>query len=107
MARPGIEPRTSDGPAVEKECKSETGSVSSPQSFFLVNNSLCVSSRPRGYKTFSMLNSTEHEIFLLINVKMPTIVGILTFMSRKNSIIGLSELEKVSEFLDIFILMSI
>ena len=64
---------------------------------------------PRGYKTFFMLNSGEHEIFdahkyknikksnfflgsgkprmlffLLINVKMPTIVGILTFMSRKN-----------------------
>ena len=64
---------------------------------------------PRGYKTFFMLNSVEHEIlnahkyknikkfsffsdsdkpimlfFLLINVKMPTIVGILTFMSRKN-----------------------
>ena len=66
--------------------------------------------RPRGYKTFSMLNSAEHEIlnahkfknmkkfgffffgsnkprmlfFPLINVKMPTIVGILTFISRKN-----------------------
>ena len=64
---------------------------------------------PRGYKTFFMLNSAEHEIsnahkykknqeiqafsrsgklkmlfFLLINVKMPTFVGILTFMSRKN-----------------------
>ena len=30
--------------------------------------------------------------FFLLSVKMPTIVGILTFMSRKNSIIGLSEL---------------
>ena len=64
---------------------------------------------PRGYKTFFMLNSTEHEIsnapkfkyikkiqlfsgsdkprmlFLqLINVKMPTTVGILTVMNRKN-----------------------
>ena len=69
--------------------------------------------RPRRYKTFFMLNSIEHEIlnvqsikisrnstflgsdkprmlfFPLINVKMPTmfgllkIVGILTFMSRK------------------------
>ena len=29
------------------------------------------------------------KIFLIINDKMPTIVGILTFMSRKNSIIGL------------------
>ena len=61
------------------------------------------------YKTFSMLNSAEREIlndhkykyikkfsfyqaqislkcyswFLLINVKMPTTAGILTFMSRK------------------------
>ena len=64
---------------------------------------------PRGYKTFFMLNSIEHEIlnaheyenikkfsifqaqislecyfFLLINVKMPTVGGILTFISRKN-----------------------
>ena len=65
--------------------------------------------RPQSYKTFSMLHSIEHGIshahkckniekfsffsgsdqsrmlfFLLINVKMPTIVGILTFMHRKN-----------------------
>ena len=61
---------------------------------------------PLGYKTFFMLNLVEHEIldahkykkyleirlfldkprmlfFPLINVKMPTTVGILTFMSRK------------------------
>ena len=44
------------------------------------------------------------KFFLLINVKMPTIVGILTFMSGKNSILGLSEPKK-AEFLDIFILM--
>ena len=65
--------------------------------------------RPRGYKTFFMLNSVEHEIlnahkyktrskfsilgsdelimsfFLFINVLMPTIVGILTLMSRKKA----------------------
>ena len=52
-----------------------------------------------------MLHSTKHEVFLLINVKMPKIVGILTFMSGKNSILGLSE-TKNAEFLDIFILMS-
>ena len=46
------------------------------------------------------------ELFLLINVKMPTIVGILTFFSGENSILGLSE-PKNAEFLDIFILMSI
>ena len=63
--------------------------------------------RARGYKTFSLLNSAEHEIlkalkynnvkkfsifhsdkprmlfFLLMNVKVPTIVGISTFVSRK------------------------
>ena len=63
----------------------------------------------QGYKTFTMFNSTEHEIsiaykfkcikklfffsgsdkprklfFLLINVKMPTTAGILTIMSRIN-----------------------
>ena len=37
-----------------------------------------------------MLNSTEHGLFLLINVKMPTMVGILTVMAGKNSILGLS-----------------
>ena len=64
---------------------------------------------PRGYKTVFMHNSTEHEIstahiakmqknndisclkhsdivlILFRNVKMPTIVGILTFMSWKKS----------------------
>ena len=43
--------------------------------------------RPRGYKTVFILNSAEYEIYkfiLLINVKMPTIVGILTFISRIN-----------------------
>ena len=34
------------------------------------------------------------KFFLLINVKMPTVVGILTVNSRKNSIICLSEPEK-------------
>ena len=71
----------------------------------------------RGYITFFMLNSTEHEIstanknypqikkyfglnlldavlIMLINVKMPTIVGILTFMSRINYVLSLAEHEK-------------
>ena len=67
----------------------------------------------RGLKTVFMLNSIEHEIstahkakrlknkdflpsnshklivfIMLINVKMPTVVGILTFMSMKNSILS-------------------
>ena len=36
---------------------------------------------PQGYKTFSMLST---RFILLINVKMPTIVGILTFISMIN-----------------------
>ena len=52
---------------------------------------------PRGYKTFFMLNSTEHKIFLLINVKMQTTtVGILTFLRGKNSILCLSEPKKLN-----------
>ena len=35
-----------------------------------------------------------YAIFLLINVKMPTIVGILTFMSRKKIILKSIEHEK-------------
>ena len=35
----------------------------------------------QGYKTFFILNSAEHEIILLIDVKMPTIAGILTIIS--------------------------
>ena len=42
--------------------------------------------RPRGYKQTVMLNSAEHNFF--------SAHGILTFMSRKNNILGLSEPEK-------------
>ena len=52
--------------------------------------------RPRGNKTFPMLNSAEHEIILLINVKMPTIVGIFTFISMINTT---SERLKAGNFL--------
>ena len=45
-------------------------------------------------KKFSRSTQLSMNFFLLINVKMPTIVGILTFMNRKNSILGLTESEK-------------
>ena len=41
------------------------------------------------------------KFFLLINVEMSTVVGISTFVCRKNSILGLSEPEKCLN--DIFI----
>ena len=69
--------------------------------------------RPRGYKTFFMLNSAEHEICpnnksqitnnctllsmkisLLINMKMPTIVGIFIFISRETFMLSWVEHEK-------------
>ena len=50
--------------------------------------------RPRGYKTFSCSSQLSMTFFLLTNVKMPTIVGILTFMTRKNSILGVYDPEK-------------
>ena len=49
---------------------------------------------PEVIKLFSCSIQLSMKFFLLINVKMPTIVGILTFMNRKNSILGLSEPEK-------------
>ena len=41
-----------------------------------------------------MLNSAEHEIFPAHKyLKMPIIIGMLTFICRKNSILGFSEPE--------------
>ena len=57
-------------------------------------------------KLFLCSTQLSMKFFPLINVKMPTIVGILTCMSGKNNILGLTE-PKIADFLDIFILMSI
>ena len=53
---------------------------------------------PEVIKMFSCSTQLSIKIFLLINVKMPTVVGILTFMSRESSILGLSEPEKKLNF---------
>ena len=44
----------------------------------------CGISRSRGYKTF-FITQLSTKFIMLINVKMPTIVGILTFMSMINT----------------------
>ena len=46
---------------------------------------------PEVIKNISCSTQVSMKIFLLINIKMPTTVGIFTFMSRKISILGLSE----------------
>ena len=52
------------------------------------------STGPEVINFFSCSTQLSMTFFLLINVKMPTIVGILTFMSGQNSILCLSEPEK-------------
>ena len=71
-----------------------------------LKGSNCSEPGPEVLKLFSCSTQLSMNFFLLINVKMPTIVGIVTFMSGKNSILGLSE-PKRAKFRDIFILMSI
>ena len=46
---------------------------------------------PEVITLFSYSTHLSMKFFLLITIKMPTTVGILIFMSRKNSILGLSE----------------
>ena len=48
----------------------------------------------KGSKQWNPGSEVIKKKFLLLNVKMPTIVGILTFMSRKNNILGFTEPEK-------------
>ena len=57
-------------------------------------------------KLISCSTQLSTKFFLLINVKMPTIIGILTFMSGKNSFLGLSEPKKVRIFLIILYLQA-
>ena len=57
---------------------------------------------PEFIKLFLCSTQLSMKFFPLINVKMPTIVGILIFMSGENSIQGLSE-PKNAKFLDIFL----
>ena len=54
---------------------------------------------PEVIKLFSCSTQLSMKFYLLINVKMPTIVGILTLSCRKNSIIGLSGAQKKQKFL--------
>ena len=58
-----------------------------------------VRSGPEVIKLFPCSTQLNMKFFLLINVEMPTVVGISTFKCRKNSILGLSEPEKMLNFL--------
>ena len=56
-------------------------------------------SGPEVIKKISCSNQLSMMFFLLINVKMLTVIGILSFMSRKSNILGLSEPYKKLSFL--------
>ena len=53
-----------------------------------------VSTGPEVIKLFSCSTQLSMKFSQLINVKMPTIVGILTCMSGKNNSLGLTEPKK-------------
>ena len=74
-----------------------------PCTYFVLNSAY---PGPEVIKLFSCSTQLIMNFFLLINVKMPTTVGILTFMIGKNSSLDLTEPYK-AKFLDFFILMSI
>ena len=66
---------------------------------WLIDQRACISLsyiRPRSYKLFSCSTQLSTKFILLINVKMPTIVGILTFISKINTT---SETFKARNFL--------
>ena len=58
-----------------------------------MRQSACLVVNARGYKTFFILSSTKLEIIMLINVKMPTVVGILTFASMMNTTSNMREFD--------------
>ena len=70
------------------------------KNFFVIV--VTVTPGPKVIKLFPCSTQLRMKFFPLINVKMPTSVGILTCMSGKNNILGLTEPKKKAEFLDIF-----
>ena len=73
-----------------------TGSVTEQQTVGAMSSSLDSVAKESGTEVtnISCSNKVSTFFFLLKNVKMPTIVGILTFMSKKNYFIGVSGSEK-------------
>ena len=51
----------------------------------IISQRTYLNSWPRGYKTFLWSTQLSMEFIMLINVKMPAIVGILTLISMINT----------------------
>ena len=76
------------------ECFSLTGVASQCLLPMVASGSAVSKPGPEVIKLFSCSTQMSMKFSPLIYVKMPTIVGILTCMSGKNSILGLSEPKK-------------
>ena len=72
----------------------ETDEVVSPDSVSIHLNFSDQRPGPEVIKLFSCSTQLSMKFFPLIDVKMPTIVGILTCLSGKNTILGLTEPRK-------------
>ena len=72
----------------------ENDEVASPDSVSIHLNFSAQRPGPAVIKLFSCSTLLSMKFFPLIDVKMPTIVGILTCMSGKNTILGLTEPRK-------------
>ena len=59
--------------------------------------------RPEVIKLFSCSTQLSMKFYPLINVKMPTIVGILTCISGKNTILGLNEPKKPNSMIFLYL----
>ena len=57
---------------------------------------------PRGYKKNCMLNSTKHEIFPAHKCYYVNNCWLFNIFEQEKSILGLSELEKMLNFLILF-----
>ena len=75
---------------LELKCEKKIVNVSK----FILQYKRVLRDGPKVIKLFSCSPQLSMKFFMLINVKMPIIVSILTFMSRKNGILGRSEPEK-------------
>ena len=72
-----------------------------------VSNSLDLDKAwPRGYKSFSYSTQLSTKFILVINVKMPTIVGISKFSSMINTISERLIKQETSLFVGILVFMS-
>ena len=82
---------------IAEDCKGVSGRASGKRIPFIktrIKKLFCDQPGPEVIKPYPCSTQLSMNFFVLINVILPTTVGILTFMSRKNSILVLYEPDK-------------